>query len=88
MSVTAPDLESARKAWAAAEEEDAFWDEHYDAFLERYPDQLVAVTKADGQFVTADPDLDRLVAMVEENGLGVRSVWVRFLAATPIHLAL
>ena len=88
MSSSTPSLEGARAAWAAAEAEDAFWREHYSDLLEQYPDQFVAVAKADERVVAANPDLDRLISMVKKKGLDVRRVWVRYMAATPIHLAL
>ena len=87
MAVT-PATESARRARLAAAEEDDFWREHYDTYLERYPDAFVAVTKANGQFVAADPDLDSLIGKVTDKGLDVQRVWVRYMAATPIRLAL
>jgi hypothetical protein len=87
MSLT-PSFESARRARMAAGAEDAFWREHYDAYLREYPDQFVAVEKASRRFVTADPNLDRLISMIKDNGLDVQRVWVRYMAATPIHLAL
>ena len=83
-----PSLESARRAWAEAEREDAFWHEHYEHYLKHYPDQFVAVTKEDGQFVAADPDLDRVLDAIGESGLAVRQVWVRWMAATPMRIAL
>ena len=87
MSVT-PSPESAIRAWAAAEAEDAFWREHYPAFLKAYPDQFVAAAKDDGRVIAADPDLLRIVRLVRASGLDMQGVWVRFMAATPISLAL
>lgn len=83
-----PSLESARRAWAEAEQEDAFWREHYDGYLKQYPDQFVAVTKADGEFVAADVSLERLLIAIQERGLAARQVWVRWMAATPMRIAL
>ena len=81
--------ESARRAWSAAEEETAFWREHGDVYLEQFPDQFVALAKDDGRhLIAADPDLVRLVALVRERGLDMQRVRVRFMAATPISLAL
>ena len=81
-----PSIESARRAWEEAEREDAFWHEHYDDYLKQYPDQFVAVTKADGQFVAANVDADRLIDTIKANGLTVKQVWVRWMAATPMCL--
>ncbi len=46
------------------------------------------MTKADGRFVAADPDLDRVLDAIGENGLAVRQVWVRWMPATPVRIAL
>ncbi len=83
-----PSLESARRARAEAEKEDAFWREHYEALLKQYPDQFVAVTNADGQFVAADVSLERLLISIQVHGLAARQIWVRWMAATPMRIAL
>jgi hypothetical protein len=83
-----PSLDNVRRAREAAEKEDAFWHAHYDTYLERYPDQFVAVAKDSGQIVAVDPDLDTLIGTVKRKGLDVHRVWVRFMAATPIRLVL
>lgn len=87
MSVT-PSFESARRARQAAQEEDPFWRDRYDKYLTKYPDQFVAVAKSSRRVVATDPDLDRLISMVNGSGLDVQRVWVRYMAATPIRLAL
>jgi hypothetical protein len=81
-----PDLESARAAWASADEESAFWRDQYESLATRFPDRFVAV--ADGTVVATSTDLADLVAVLERQGLDVRRTWVRFVAATPRHLAL
>ena len=83
-----PGTESICRAFRAAEQEDAFWREHYDDYLKQYPDQFVAVARDSGRFVAADPDLDRLIDTINANGLTVHQVWVRFMVATPIRLIL
>ena len=83
-----PSIESARRAWEEAKREDIFWNERYARYLKQYPDQFVAVTRADGQFVAADPDLDALIATIKAAGLDVKRVWVRWMAATPRRIAL
>ena len=83
-----PDVESARRALQEAAEADAFWSSQYGRLLKTYPDQFVAVTRSDGKVVAVDADLDRLIELVKARGLAVQQVWVRFMAATPIHLAL
>jgi len=81
--------ESARKSWSVAAAEDAFWREYERIYLEKFPDQFVAVSKEDGRFiVAADPDLLHLVELVRGHGLDMQHVWVRFMAVTPIRLAL
>lgn len=83
-----PSPESARRAWAAAEAEDAFWRDHYLDYLKAYPDLFVAAAKDDGRVIAADSDLLRLVRLVRERGLDMQRVWVRFMASTPTSLAL
>ena len=73
-------------AWAAAEEEDVFWRDHYDGYVEQYPDRFVAV--AGGQVVAASSDLRHLLGIIEGKGLDVRRTWVRYIAATPRDLIL
>jgi hypothetical protein len=65
-----PDLESARAAWASADEEAAFWRDKYDSLLMRFPDQFVAV--ANGTVVATSTDLADLVAALARQGLDVR----------------
>ena len=83
-----PSVESARLAWEDAEREDAFWSEHYAGYLKQYPDQFVAVTKADGRFVAADAELERLLCAISASGLAPRPVWVCWMAAPPMRIAL
>ena len=71
---------------AAADEEERFWREHYGAYLEQYPDQFVAV--ANGEVVAHSPDLRHLAGLLEGKGFNLRDVWVRYIAAAPLHLAL
>jgi hypothetical protein len=83
-----PGLDSIRRARAEARAEEAFWRERYSRFLKQYPDQFLAVLRESGEVVAADSDLLSLVATISDKGLDTRQVWVRFLAHTPIHLAL
>ena len=87
MSV-APSSESALRSWAAAEAEESFWRANYQTYLKAYPDQFVAAAKDDGRVIAAGPDLVRIVQIVKDRGLRIQQVWVRFMAATPISLAL
>ncbi len=70
----------------AADEEEAFWREHYGQYLQEYPDQFVAV--ADGRVIATSPDLRHLVGILQGRGVDVRRAWVRYIAATPRRLAL
>ncbi len=86
MAASTSHQEDAQRAWEAAEREDAFWRERYGTYLEQYPDRFVAVSE--GQVVATSPDLRHLVGVLEGKGLDPRRVWVRYIAATPLHLAL
>ena len=86
--VVTSSAESIRRARAEAEREDAFWREHYDHYLKLYPDHFVAVARSDGRFVAARQDLDALIEAITKQRLTVREVWSRYMAATPIRLAL
>jgi hypothetical protein len=69
-----------------AERERAFWDSHYQEFIETYPDQFVAVHN--GKVVAANLDLFGLVADLDMLGLKPRQVWSEFIEATPRTLIL
>jgi hypothetical protein len=77
--------ESIRAAFAEAEQEASFWREHYDSYFTQYPDQFVAVTRADGQVVAASASLDYLFGFLAGKRFDVQQVWVKFMAATPEH---
>lgn len=80
--------ENIRAAFAEAEKETAFWREHYDTYLTQYPDQFVAVSRADGRVVVASANLDYLLGFLAGRGLDVQQVWLKFIAATPQHVTL
>lgn len=80
--------ENIRAAFAEAEKETAFWREHYDTYLARYPDQFVAVSKADRRVVGASANLDYLLGFIAGRGFDVQQVWLKFIAATPQHVTL
>jgi hypothetical protein len=86
--VSSPSEESIRAAFAEAEKEDAFWREHYPTYLKQYPDQFVAVSRADRRVVVASASLDYLLGFIAGRGLDVQQVWLKFIAATPLHVAL
>ena len=77
MNSTPPSLEGAHEALKAAEQRSAFWHEHYREFLERYPEQFVAVSE--GSVVAADSDLHKLQSILKSRGFDPRRVWVRFI---------
>ena len=82
------DEESIRAAFAEAEKEAAFWREHFQEFVARYPDQFVAVARTDWRVVAASPSLDGVIRLAEQQGYRVGSVWIEFIAATPLHVSL
>ena len=79
--MVAPVPDKSHPAWQRAEREQRFWREHYQEYLERYPDQFVAVH--DGRVIATSRHLRELVALVRGQGLKPTDVWVRFLAKTP-----
>src|SRR4051812_22132699 len=82
----APDLETAREAWDAAEREQDFWRQHYGELLKQYPDQFVAVL--DGQVVAASADLQRILKTLKQQGIDLTGVWLEFLGTNPRLLRL
>jgi hypothetical protein len=80
--------ESIRASFDEAEKEAAFWREHYDAYLRQYPDQFVAVSRSERRVVVASPNLDYLLGFIAGSGLDVQQVWLKFIAATPQHIAI
>jgi hypothetical protein len=81
-----PSLERARKALEAGEVEQAFWDKHWDDFLERYPEQFVAVK--DGQVLAASEDLQEVLQVVQAAGVEPAEIWIQFLTKSPGFLLL
>ncbi len=84
--MTMPSLDKVREAWEAADQQERFWHECYQEFLEKYPEQLVAVHE--GAVVATSHDLQQLVFMVRDKGLDPREVWVRFITVDPLHMLL
>lgn len=79
MSLDTPSLESGLKAFERGEAEREFWREHWDDFVQKYPDQFVAVSN--GEVIASSPDLMDLLAILERNGLGAKDVWTQFIRA-------
>jgi hypothetical protein len=86
MAATAPSPESARGALKEAEAQQAFWDARYGEFLQKYPDQFVAVHE--GKVVATSPDLQLLVQQLVGKGLDVTKVWLRFITTDQRHVML
>jgi hypothetical protein len=86
--VDAPSEQSIRAAFAEAEKEAAFWREHRQEFVARYPDQFVAVARTDWQVVAASPSLEAVIGLAEKQGHRIGSVWIELIAATPLHVSL
>ena len=84
--MTMPSTENMKGAWAAADEEESFWQGHYQEFLEQYPEQLVAVH--DGKVVAAGLDLQEILSTIRDMGLDPTDVWVRFITADSRHMLL
>lgn len=84
MGPAIPSMEGIHEAWAAAEVEGAFWNEHYRHFLDRYPEQFVAVH--DDAVVATAPSLQQLLHALDEKELGRRQVWVKLVTAEPRRL--
>lgn len=86
--VRIPGEESIRAAFAEGRREVAHWREHYQEYVKLYPDQFVAVAKTEGCVVAASPTLEGVIGLAEERGYRLGSVWIEFIAATPLHVSL
>ena len=75
-----PTLVRPEPSFDKAAEIQRFWAEHYDEYLERYPERYVAV-KAGG-VVASHPDLAMLVYELRDLGLNARTdVAIEFISA-------
>ena len=74
-------LEEVRAAMQRAQEERDFWEAHYSEYVEKYPDQFVAVHN--GEVVATSKDLQGLVLRLKERGLKPTDVRAEFITATP-----
>jgi hypothetical protein len=86
MATTAPGPETLRDAWREAEAEQAYWRDHHDEFLAKFPDQFVVVHG--GQVVATDADLQQVILALQAKGLDPRHVWLRFMTSDPRRLLL
>lgn len=85
MSIEPPSLEELTAKLNEAEREYRFWQEHYQEFLRRYPDQFVAVH--DGQVVAVSDDLSDLTASLANLDLRPTDVWSHyFMTSTDLAL--
>ena len=80
------DRDAVRAARAAAETEQEWWTTHYAEYLAQYPEQFVAVK--DGNVLTANADLQHLLAALARERIEPTSVWVRFITADPHRITL
>ncbi len=69
--------ELARELWKNAENERCFWEMHHAEFIQRYPDQFVAVQN--GKVVANAPGLTELVDLLESKGIEPTKVWTRYI---------
>ncbi len=81
-----PNLVEAAAALKQAEGETAFWAEHYQEYVRKYPDQFVAVH--DGKVVATSPDLESLLEQLAARSLNVQRVSTRFIASDRYHYLL
>ncbi|MGD9895092.1 MAG: hypothetical protein AB7R89_30335 [Dehalococcoidia bacterium] len=85
MSIELPSLEEIQARWREAEQQRLFWQDHYQQFLDTFPDQFVAVH--DGDVVAVSHDLRDLNASLKQLNLEPADVWVHyFMTATSIAL--
>lgn len=77
-----PSYEELLPAIEQADEQHAFWQEHYREYAERYPDQFVAVDRA-GQVLASSPDLIELEAQLTAVGRRPTDVWLEFVTLNP-----
>jgi hypothetical protein len=69
------------EAWRRADEERAYWEAHEHEFIQKYPDQFVALK--DGQVIASEVSLDALVEKLEKQGLDSMDVRLRYVNAHP-----
>ena len=84
--MTIPSIKKANAVWKKAETEDAFWQKHRDEFLEKYPDQFVAVHER--SVIVTSRNLEELASMLTSKGLDLQKVWVRFITTDPTNVLL
>ena len=84
--MTAPIPDPPADLWERAEEEQRFWDEHYEELRSRHPDQFVAVV--DGEVVATGRHLADIERELKAQGLRSGDAWLRFMAATHRIVAL
>jgi hypothetical protein len=63
------------------EEELTFWRLHRDELIERYPEQLIAVTR-EGKVVAVASDLFSFLEQLDDKGIKPRDVWTSFMTRT------
>jgi hypothetical protein len=83
-----PSTDATRAAFAAAAEERLYWEKHADFYLQRYPDQWIAVNPVDGDILVVSRDLDSLYDKLGSYGFRPTDVWVEYFATEPQWLIL
>jgi len=71
------DTTNLAEAFQRAQEESAFWDEHYHEFAQKYPNQFVAIHN--NQVVATAPTLGDIVKHLRALGYPIHSTSIRYI---------
>lgn len=72
-----PPLDGLWELKQEADRERAFWNEHYQDFVQKYPDQFVAVH--DGQVIAVSDDLEPFIRAIKDKGYAPGKVWSKYI---------
>jgi hypothetical protein len=81
------DVDDMRAGFAHLEHEVAFWQSRRMEYMDRFPDEFVAVT-TDGNLVAHSSDLVKFDELVRAAGFARRQMFETFLEKTPIRFIL
>jgi hypothetical protein len=81
------DLDDLREGFAHLDNEREFWQRHKAEYVDRYPDEFVAVA-LDGGVIGHSPDLVEFAGQLNKSGLGPRDRFTTFLEKTPVRYIL
>ena len=81
------DVNDMRVGFAHLEREVAFWQAHRQEYIDRFPDEFLAVT-ATGDVVAHSPDLVKFDELVRAAGFTRRQTFETFLEKTPVRYIL